>query len=245
METPDERPNVPFRSGSRMDKSELINLLVGKEPEAITRTLAMMAFIPAISRILEKGSVDRFADLVVDTVPKFYGLVTREHFDSVHAETCNQILSSFKTARKKGVLSYGQAQKPVNVFLKVYVDWAKRPEPDLAEKLAPLLHVPLDSLLMRFIKREFPSDYQNHVGSLRTQLIDRLSERLKGCSNSKTMARGLVGNEFSLAAINKEIYLGWQELLRSLWPGKPVTLDTLWVVERTRMRARSSDDRNP
>ena len=100
-----------------MDKSQFINLLVGKEPEAIIRTLAMMAFIPAIGRVLEEDSVDRFADLMVETIPKFYGWFTHERFNEVHAETCDQIISSFKTARKKEDLSYGQAQKPVNVFL--------------------------------------------------------------------------------------------------------------------------------
>lgn len=33
----------------------------------------MMAYNPAIGRVLEKGGVDRFADLMVETVPKFYG----------------------------------------------------------------------------------------------------------------------------------------------------------------------------
>jgi hypothetical protein len=26
--------------------------------------------------------------------------------------------------------------------------------------------------------------------------------------------------------------LAWQEFLRSLWPGKPVMLDTIWFLER-------------
>ena len=135
-----------------MDKPELTRLLAGKEPEAITRTLAMMAYNPAIGRVLEKGGVDRFADLMLETIPKLYGLVTRDHFESVHAGACERILASFKTNRGQN-LSYGQAQKPLNVFLKVYVDWAKRPDTALAEKLTPLLHVPLDSLLMEFVAR--------------------------------------------------------------------------------------------
>src|SRR5713226_7189554 len=111
-----------------MDKLALVQLISGKEPEAVTRTLAMMAYNPAIGRVLEKGGVDRFADLMVETIPKFYGLVTREHFEVVHAGACEEILASFKTNRGQN-LSYGQAQKPLNVFLKVYVDWARRPGP--------------------------------------------------------------------------------------------------------------------
>ena len=68
-----------------MDKLELTRFITGKEPDAITRTLAMMDHNPAIGRVLEKGGVDRFADLMFETIPKFYGLVTRNHFESVHA----------------------------------------------------------------------------------------------------------------------------------------------------------------
>ncbi len=87
-----------------MEKSELVGLIANQEPEAIIRTLAMMAYNPAIGRVLKRGSVDGFVDLMVQTVPKFYGLVTCDRFDAIHAETCEEILSSFKTSRN-GVLS--------------------------------------------------------------------------------------------------------------------------------------------
>ncbi len=46
------------------------------------------------------------------------------------------------------------------------------------------------------------------------------------------------GSEFSLTGIvTKEIYLSWQDLLRELYPGKPVALDVIWVLERMRIRA--------
>lgn len=224
-----------------MDRLELTRLLTGKEPEAITRTLAMMAYNPAIGRVLEKGGVDRFADLMFETIPKFYGLVTRDHFESVHAGACEQILASFKTNRGE-TLSYGQAQKPLNVFLKVYVDWAGQPGADLAQKLRPLLHVPLDSLLMEYIAHGFREEYEARITRLRRQLSDRLIERLKphlADSSPKLVERTFFGSEFSLVGINKETYLAWQELLRSLWPGKPVMLDIIWVIERARIREKT------
>ena len=49
----------------------------------------------------------------------------------------------------------GRAQKPLNVFLKVYVAWARLPNATVAEMLDQLLHVPLDSVLMGFLKKEF------------------------------------------------------------------------------------------
>jgi hypothetical protein len=197
----------------------------------------MMAYIPAIGRALEKGGVGKFADLMVETVPKFYGYVTREHVDTIHAQTCERIISSFKTKSNQN-LSYGQAQKALNVFLKVYVDHANRPDPELARKLVPFLHVPLDSILMKFIAREFREDYEKRIVRLRQQLAERTAERLKEHlpdSTPTVIRRALFGNEFSLVGINKEIYLAWQELLRSLWPGKPLMLDIIWVLERRKV----------
>jgi hypothetical protein len=230
-----------------MDKLELVRLLSSRESEAIIRTLAMMAYIPAIGRVLEEGGVDRFADLMVDTIPKFYGHVAREHFDTIHAQTCDRILSSFKTNRDEN-LSYGQAQKALNVFLKVYVDWASRPDPELAAKLRPFLHVPVDSILMEFIARGFPEEYGARIVRLRRQLAERSAERLKEHSPGSTarmVERALFGNEFSLVGINKEIYLAWQEFFRALWPDKPLMLDIIWVLERAKARNSGANEAKP
>lgn len=218
-----------------MDKSGLLQMIVGKESDAITRTLAMMAYNPAIGRVLEKGGVDRFADLMMETIPKFYGLPTRDRFEKIHSETCDRICSTFKTARNES-LSYGQAQKPLNVFLKVYIDWSGQPTHELAASLRPFLHVPLDSLLMEFIAREFPDEYQARICPVRERLAARMAGRLEN-ANPKMVSRSW-GKEFSLTGIvTKEIYLCWQELLRELYPGKPVALDIIWVSERARIRA--------
>ncbi len=224
---------LDFPPGAAMEKLQLLNLL-SNEREAIMRALALIAYNPAIGRVLEKGGVDRFARLMVETIPKFYGYVTRDHFNAIHAETCEQIVASLKTWRGQ-TLSYGQAQKPFNVFLKVYVDWARRPEPQLAEKLVPFLHCPLDSLLMKFIKREFPQEYEAHVSMLRRRQVERVAERLK--EKPHLVARSL-GSEFSLVFMNRELYLAWQELLHSLYPAKPVALDLIWLHEHMRLRAK-------
>ena len=68
-----------------MHKLELVRLLTGKEAEAITRTLAMMAYNLAIGRVLEKGGVEGFTELMLETIPKFYRLVTRDHFETAVA----------------------------------------------------------------------------------------------------------------------------------------------------------------
>jgi len=211
---------------------ELVIRLQKSEPEAVTKTLAMMAYNPAIGRVLEKGGVDRFQDLVWEIIPKLYQVQSsREDFDRLHAQTCEQLMRSLKTA-KGNTLSYGQAQKPVNVFLKVYVDWAKQPTPELAAKLAPMLHVPLDSVLMKSIKQQFTQSYEDRIASIRYRRIDQIAERVAALGYPRSVAAGLVRQEFSLVGIDKETYLAWQELLRSLYPAKPVLLDVIWSLER-------------
>ncbi len=140
----------------------------------------------------------------------------------------------FRTNRQKS-LSYGQAQKPLNVFLKVYVDWAKQPTRELADKLAPFLHVPLDSLLMEFFSRELPEEYQSHIAVLRRHRVQRTAERLAmvtGEKYSQALTGAVIGKEFSLGAIDAETYFAWQQLFRALYPAKPVMLDIIWFTER-------------
>lgn len=194
----------------------------------------MMAYIPAIGRVLEKGGVDRFADLMAQTIPKFDGVVSHDTFNAIHAQTCETILNTFKTNRGEA-LSYGQAQKPLNVFLKVYVDWARQPTRELAEKLTPLLHVPLDSLLMGFVSREFPDEYEKRIVPLQKRFAAWVADRM-GISPAKA-GRMLLTNQFSLVGINRDMYLAWQELLRVLYPAKPIALDIIWVLERLRLRS--------
>jgi hypothetical protein len=222
-----------------MNQADLTQMLVGKEQEAILRTLAMMAYNPAIGRVLAKGGVVKFSDLMVAEVPKLYSAVNGGTFEQWHAEACAQILEDFRTTKDQK-LSYGQAQKPLNVFLKVYVDWARLPTRELADRLAPALHCPLDSVVMKFVKREFRSEYDKRIASLRRYAIDRLTERVRKLAgtSSRAVAKRFAGTEHSLAAVDKETYLEWQALFRTLWPGKPVQFDLVWALER---RASSSE----
>jgi hypothetical protein len=43
--------------------------------------------------------------------------------------------STVGTTSEGKQISYGQAQKPINVFLKVYVDWAGLPKIEVATRL--------------------------------------------------------------------------------------------------------------
>ena len=64
-----------------MDRFRLVEDLAREEPEAIIRTLAMMAYNPAIARVLERNGVRKFESLMVEIVPGLFGITTQAEFD--------------------------------------------------------------------------------------------------------------------------------------------------------------------
>jgi hypothetical protein len=111
--------------------------------------------------------------------------------------------STIGTTSRGEKISYGQAQKPVNVFLKVYVDWAGLPKPEIAVRLRPYLHVPLDSVVMKYIRYHFPQHYQ------------KFNLRIT-----------------SLSEMGREQHYSWQKCLRELNPKKPLIVDVFWAINR-------------
>jgi hypothetical protein len=106
--------------------------------------------------------------------------------------------------------SVGQAQKAINVFLKVYVDWARLPDRLTADRIVPYIHVPLDSILMKSIMCRFPSFKKNNIQGI-------LQER---------------NYSYSLSEINRRKYGLWQRFFRESHSPKPIIFDVIWALER-------------
>ena len=204
----------------------MVEDLVRDEPEAIIRTLAMMAYNPAIARVLERNGVRKFESLMVEIVPGLSGIATQAGFDDFHLETCARIIATFKT-NKNERLSWGQAQKPLNVFLKVYVAWARLPEVTVAERLDRFLQ--LDSVLMGFIKKEFPHEYRQHIVDACAELFGEMASQHP---NLSTDSIGRLVESVELASMRPELYVAWQALMRSIHPDRPILLDTIWATQR-------------
>lgn len=113
-----------------------------------------------------------------------------------------------KTSTGKKI-SYGHGQKPVNVFLKVYTDWASYPTAQVSIRLRKFLHVPLDYWVMRYTKDERCNDFN--------KIVEPIYKK-----------RGIGISDLSLASIDKDIYLAWQKLFRKICPAKPLLLDVIW-----------------
>ena len=190
-----------------------IRRLIENEEQAVTSVMAFMSYNPSIGRVLQKGGVRKFQDIVTRVAPQMARIADRRAFDLFHHSFVAEVLSTFTTARG-GSLSYGQAQKPVNVFFKVYADWARKPSDAVRERLLPHLHVPLDSILMREVKREYPTWYHEVI----RPLLSRAQQ------------------EFSLSMIDEERYMKWQRFFRDKHPDKPLLFDVTWALSRKKGR---------
>jgi len=189
--------------GTELEFSEKIRLLKKLEDKAIFCTLAMMAYNPSIGRVFKSSGVDKFIRISWESFYSIQNIRSQEEFDKWHDRLVNEVRRTIGTTSRGKIISYGQAQKPVNVFIKVYVVWAGLPKPEIAMKLRPYLHVPLDRVVMRYVRYHFPQYYQKF--NLR---MLRLSE------------------------INKELYYSWQKCFREIHPQKPLIIDVFWAVKR-------------
>jgi len=108
--------------------------------------------------IYERGSVSTFQNIALRFSQKLKDITTVEEFDSFHERFVEALQNEVK--HKDGEkLSYGEAQKSINVFLKTYVDRSGRPDTLKADTIKQFLHVPLDSIMIKHFRTNFRSDY--------------------------------------------------------------------------------------
>lgn len=199
---------MEIRGGVKMN----LNKLKRQEPRAIIQTLAFMSYNPSIGRILKRGGVKKFEQIALKEIPKIQRINNRMEFDRFHKGFVKALVSKLRTGKGRK-LTYGQPQKPVNTFLKVYIDWASLPNRKTAGKLRQFLHCPLDSILMQAIKDEFEDTYEEKILPIYKK-------------------KYIQPSDLSLASIDEEVYSAWQELLKSIHPEKPILLDVLWSLGR-------------
>ncbi len=170
--------------------------------------MAFMSYNPSIGRVLEKGGVKKFQNMVISKVAILTNIKKTEDFDTFHKQWASEFMNNIKI-NSGDICSYGQAQKAINVFLKLLVDWSNLPDPDTAKKVRPFLHVPLDSILMKTISKHYNYFYKKEI---------------------KSLQRGIYS--FSLSNINEIVYYKWQYFFREKNPEKPLLFDIEWAINR-------------
>lgn len=112
------------------------------EQIAIVESLAMMAYNPSIGRVLKAGGVTKFKKIVVRNIKGLKKIKNQRQFDSFLDKFVKEVIKRIKITSVGNRISYGQGQKAVNVFLKVYVDWASYPDKKTMDRIKRFLHVP-------------------------------------------------------------------------------------------------------
>ena len=187
---------------------EFIEELKKREKRSIIEVMVFMSYNPSIGRVLKKGGVKVFQEMAIQKVDELKGINTKEEFDAFHKEWMSKFIEKIKTNRNLKC-SYGQAQKAINVFLKLFVDWANLPDENTAKKILPFLHVPLDSILMKTVSKNYNDFYKQKIKPLQTS-----------------------NQSFSLSKVNEEIYIKWQNFFREKYPEKPLLFDIAWAINR-------------
>lgn len=187
-----------------------ISWLKSNEKPAIDETMAMMSYNPSIGRVLSSGGVIKFKKIAIRKIRLLKNIKNKQQFDRFHKRFVLDIMDAIKKTSSGKKISYGHGQKPINVFLKVYVDWASYPNRRISRRLNKFLHVPLDYWVMRYIKNE------------RHEIFDKLVKPIY-------RERGVNISDLSLAQIDKSIYYAWQEACRKICSFRPLLLDVIWA----------------
>ena len=104
---------------------QLVSELKKKEKQSIIEVMAFMSYNPSIGRVLEKGGVKKFQNMVISKVTVLTNIKNTEDFDTFHKQWMSEFMNNIKT-NSGDICSYGQAQKAINVFLKLLVKFLKQ-----------------------------------------------------------------------------------------------------------------------
>jgi hypothetical protein len=211
------------------DYSDLISRCRRSEEEAVIKGTAMGAIILSrMGPVYEKGAIRKFQNLAIKFSKDLKNVVTADDFETFHARFIEAVHDGIRK-QDGGHLSYGEAQKSVNVFLKTYIDRSSLPDAESANRIRPFLHVPLDSVMIKYFRKNFRSDYDMYIGpahdkenadfkSKNTQFTGKLSDAMLS----------------ELKNIFQDVYFAWQKWFRAIYSEKPILLDTIWSLERER-----------
>jgi hypothetical protein len=119
----------------------------------------------AMNRLFEQGSKQKIAGKLECYFALLAGVEGKEAFEEYHSNFCDWFIQNVFTAekvlknkniKKSRAASYGQAAKVFDVALKVYVYYCNLPDYESAEKLLPLLHSAVDTLMMANLRKKYP-----------------------------------------------------------------------------------------
>ena len=180
-----------------------------------------------LEKRLERQFFPKFQEMGFTFALRLKSINSREEFDLLHRSFIQAFRQDIKT-RGGTIVSYGDAQKPINIFFKEYVEKSGLLAPAVVARLSPLLHVTLDGITIMYMQSFFREDYNTFIAPVSRvcgliDTFDITQYRNKDISDSL---------QTQLMFINHEIYSAWQLWFRNISPARPVLLDTVWSIAR-------------
>jgi hypothetical protein len=206
----------------------LIQKCIEREKEETKKNSEIGSVILSrLEKRLERQFFPKFQELSFRFAIRLETIKSREEFDLFHRSYIQAFRQEIKT-RGGTIVSYGDAQKPVNIFLKEYVEKSNVLDSAQAEIVRPLLHVTLDGVVIMYMQSFFREDFNSFIAPANKicgliDTYDITQYRAKDISESL---------QNQLMFINHGVYTAWQSWFRTISPERPVLLDTVWSIAR-------------
>ena len=210
------------------DYSSLIRGCHDREEEETAQDIDTGAVIlRRLSTRLERDFFPKFQELGWQFSRRLRSLSTAEEFDAHHHEFVTAFRDTIKT-RHGTVISYGEAQQPVNIFLKDYVDNIHLLGASEAIRLRGCLHVTMDGVMIYYLQSFFHEDYARHIAPHNDACGYFDSGRVAHFHRQDLSQSQLT----QLLFISRDTYYAWQSWFRQIYPNRPSLLDAIWSIAR-------------
>lgn len=216
------------------DYNSLINECRHREEEEKTQGIDIGAImLGRLASRLERDFFPKFQELGWQASRRLSSIRTLDDFDNFHHEFIESFRTEIKT-RSGTIVSYGEAQQPVNVFLKDYVENIQSLGAEATERLRKFLHVTLDGMVIYYLQSFFREDYLRYIGPHRDACGHFDSGRGLSFHQQDTSQSQLI----QLLFIGRDTYYAWQSWFRSISPECPSLLDSIWSIARQTLFSR-------
>ena len=210
------------------DYSSLLRSCHDREEQEISQNIDVGAMILGrLSPRLERDFFPKFQELGWQFSRRLRSINTSDEFDSYHHDFVVAFRDTIKT-RSGTIISYGEAQQPINIFLRDYVDDIHILGASEAACLRKCLHVTLDGVMIYYLQSFFREDYLAHIGPHLDACGYFDSGRVTSFHHQDISQSQLT----QLLFIGRETYYAWQQWFRQIYPNRPVLLDAIWSIAR-------------
>ena len=210
------------------DYSFLVRRCRDREEEETAQDIdtgAMM--LKDLSARLERGFFPKFQELGWQFSRRLRSLNTIAEFDSYHHEFVTAFRETVRT-RHGTIISYGEAQQPINIFLKDYIENILLLNADEAARLRPYIHVTIDGVMIYYFQSFFYEDYLRHVAP-HNGIGGYLDSNRTAPFHRQDLSKSQLTQ---LLFISRDTYYAWQSWFRQIHPDRPSLLDTTWSIAR-------------